>query len=313
MSIISKEVFTFVEVARWRSVRKAAERLNISASALSRQLRILEEDLGVQLFTRYSNGVETTKPGEQLLLGIQQLIALETVLRGDLTAAAKERPLHIRLGLAESISRELARRLRAHFSKIGKSVRMDVVVGGTDHLVERLIEGRLDAVVAFNMPTDERFRIIEEFEVQVGLVCARGLITDPPEMIALEDCLGWPLFLPGEELSIHSRLMTEISRQERAYSIAATSNSISTTCGLILDGAGVGFMTLPDVFAQPEAEDLQFIPLRDRRLTEHVSFAVASSLGFRGELGAALLPISKIASEIVTGLAGKNQEPVVQL
>jgi DNA-binding transcriptional LysR family regulator len=308
MSIISKEVFTFVEVARWRSVRKAAERLNISASALSRQLRILEEDLGVQLLTRYSNGVETTQPGEQLLLKIQQLIALETELRGELVSTTNEQTLHIRLGLAESISRELVRRLRVHLSKMGESVRMDIVVGGTDQLVERLIEGRLDAVVAFNMPTHERFRDIEEFEVQVGLVCARGMITDPPETIALEDCLAWPLCLPGEELSIHSRLMTEISRQERAYRIAATSNSISTTCGLILDGAGVGFMTLPDVFAQPEAEDLHFIPLSDRRLTEHVSFAVASSLGFRGELGAALLPISKIASDIVTGLPGKKQK-----
>lgn len=313
MSIISKEVFTFIEVARRRSIRKAAERLNISASALSRQLRILEEDLGVQLFTRYSNGVETTQSGEQLLLEIQSLIALETEMRGKLSATASERRLHIRLGLAESISRELARRLRVHYSNIGKNVRMDVVVGGTDHLVEGLIDGRLDAVVAFNMPTDERFRVIEEFEVQVGLVCARGMITDPPESIALEDCLAWPLCLPGEELSIHSRLMIEITRQERSYRIAATSNSITTTCGLILDGAGVGFMTLPDVIAQPEAEELHFIPLKDRRLTEHVSFAVASSIGFRGELGAALLPISKIASDIVKGSTSKTQETVIQL
>lgn len=307
MTILSTEIYTFIEVARWRSVRGAAERLNISASALSRQLRILEGKLGVQLFTRHSNGVEVTKQGDQLLQYAQRMIALETELRGEISAATGARQLHVRLGVAESISKELTRRLRSHFISIGKDVRLDVVVGGTDLLVVQLIEGRLDAVVAFNMTTDERIRIVDVFEVHVGLVCAQGLIADRRVSIALADCLAWPLCLPSEELSIHPRLMTEIFRQERSHRIAATSNSIAITCSLIADGAGVGFMTLPDILAQPEAEKLCFIPLKDRRLTEHVSFAVASSLDFRGELGAALRPISKIAFDLTTGLRGTNQ------
>ena len=307
MSILSKEIYTFIEVARCRTVRKAAERLNVSASALSRQLRILEEELGVPLFVRYSNGVELTEAGEQLILKIRRLIALETELRADMSASAGARQLQIRIGLSESIGTALTRRLSTHFSDIGKDVRLDVLVGGTDFLVARLYEGRLDAVVAFNLPKDERIRVVEEYEVQVGLVSARDLIPDPPASIALADCLAWPLCLPGEDLSIHPRLMTEIQRQERSYKIAATSNSIATTCGMIVDGIGVGFMTLPDVIAQPQSEDLRFIPLRDRRLTEYVSFAVATSIGFRGELGEALQPVAKIASDITSGFAGMNK------
>lgn len=300
MSILSKEIFTFTAVARWRSVRGAAERLNISASALSRQIRILEGDLGVQLFTRHSNGVEVTEQGDQLLQYVQGMIALETKLREEMSAATGVRQLHVRLGVAECISKEMTRRLRSDFVNLKKDVRLDAIVGGTDHLVALLVEGRLDAVVAFNMTTDERIRVVEVFEVQVGLVCAQGLIANPPTSIALADCLTWPLCLPSEDLSIYPRLMTEIFRQEMSHTIAATSNSIATICGLIADGAGVGFMTLPDVMAQPEAEKLCFIPLKDRRLTEHVSFAVASSLDFRGELGMALRPIGKIASDLTT-------------
>lgn len=300
MSILSKEIFTFIEVARGRSVRRAAERLNISASALSRQLRILEGDLGVQLFKRHSNGVEVTEQGDQLLQYVQRMIALETELREEISAATGGRQLHVRLGVAECISIEMTRRLRCHFMSTNKDVRLDTIVGGTDRLVALLVEGRLDAVVAFNMTTDERFRIVDVFEVQVGLVCAKGLIANPPTSIALADCLAWPLCLPSEELSIFPRLMTEIFRQEMSHKIAATSNSISTICGLIADGAGVGFMTFPDVMAQPEAEKLCFIPLKDRRLTEHVGFAVASSLDFRGELGMALRPLGKIASDLTT-------------
>lgn len=304
MSVLSKEIFTFVEVARWQSVRKAAERLNLSASALSRQLRILEKDLGVRLFVRHSNGVELTGAGEQLLRKARDMMALETDLRGEMSAAAGTEHLHIRLGLAECISAELTRRLHASFLNAGKRVRLDVVVGETDRLVDRLVEGHLDAAVAFNLPTDERFRVIDVFEIQVGLVCARGMIADPPPSIALADCLDWPLCLPAEDLSIQSRLMTEIHRQERSFRIAATSNSIATTCGLIRDGAGVGFMTALDVMAQPDADKLLFVPLKDRRLTEHVSFAIASGISLRGDLGAALLPVGKIMLGIANGLSG---------
>jgi len=301
MSILAKEVFTFIEVARWRSVRKAAERLNISASALSRQLRILEEDLGVKLVTRYSHGVQVTEAGERFLLSAKRLVALESGLRGEIGVAAGSSQLQVRLGLAESISMELSRRLRAQYMNDGDDVRLDVVVGETDRLLALLAEGHLDAVVAFNLPTDERYRIVEDFEVQVGLVCNRELISNPPKAIALADCLGWPLCLPNAELSILPRLMSEIQRQGRSYTIAATSNSIATTCGLIVDGVGVGFMTLPDVIAQREAGKLIFVPLKDRRLTENISFAVAAQIGFRSEIGASLQPISRILSEITTG------------
>ena len=308
MSIISKEVFTFIEVARWRSVRKAAERLNISASALSRQLRILEADLGIQLVSRHANGVQVTEAGEQFLAHARQMIALESTLRGDISAAAGSRRLHIRLGVVESISAELALRLRAHLGKSDENVRLDVLVDGTDRLVARLAEGHLDAVVAFNMTTDERFRTVTALELPVGLVCARELLPDPPASIALADCLTWPLCLPGEDLSILPRLMSEIYRQERAFRVAASSNSFATLCGLIADGAGVGFMTLLDVVAQPVAEKLRFVPLRDRRLTENVSFAVASHIRLRSEIGAALMPIGKIVSDITKGLSGKSND-----
>jgi DNA-binding transcriptional LysR family regulator len=159
-------------------------------------------------------------------------------------------------------------------------------------------------VVAFNMTTNERLRILKVFEVQVGLVCPRGLMPDPPTSIALSDCVRWPLCLPDDALSIRPRLMKEINRQDRSYKIAATSNSIATTCGLIIEGAGVGFMTLADVDAQPEAEKLLFIPLKGRRLTEHISFAVASSFRFEEGLGASLLAIGTFISDITEGRLG---------
>jgi DNA-binding transcriptional LysR family regulator len=57
----------FASVARYGSIRKAAEELHIVQSALSRQIHKLEQDLGVPLFERHARGVQLTSAGEIFL------------------------------------------------------------------------------------------------------------------------------------------------------------------------------------------------------------------------------------------------------
>lgn len=66
MSALTKEIRSFVVIAHEKSVRKAAEKLHIAASALSRQMNILEEDFGTQLLVRLPKGIELTEQGQAL-------------------------------------------------------------------------------------------------------------------------------------------------------------------------------------------------------------------------------------------------------
>lgn len=298
MSILAKEVFSFIEIVRCQSVRKASERLNISASALSRQLRLLEEDLGVVLVARHSKGIRPTAQGEQLLAHAERMIALENGLRDEVRTTDQIGRFVVRLGVMESLGADLVRRLHRRLGGFGDRLELAVVVDGTDALIARLVKGDLDGVVAFNIAADERVRIVTSFDLQLGLVCRRDLFQRPPASIALADCLAWPLCLPGKELSVHSRLMAEIHRQDRAFTIAATSNSIATLCGLIADGGGVGFMQLPDVTGHLHAERLSFVLLKDRRLSERLGFAILTGVGRDPKLAKVLELIGRITSEV---------------
>ncbi len=57
----------FLEVARNGSLRKAAEQLHVSASAINRQILQAEEELGIRLFERLPDGMRLTSAGELLL------------------------------------------------------------------------------------------------------------------------------------------------------------------------------------------------------------------------------------------------------
>ena len=67
MAIDHQQLRYFVQVATLRSINKAAGHLHIAQSALSRRMRQIEYDLGVDLFYRSAKGVELTTAGRRLL------------------------------------------------------------------------------------------------------------------------------------------------------------------------------------------------------------------------------------------------------
>jgi LysR family transcriptional activator of glutamate synthase operon len=92
----------FLEASRLKSLSKASEKLNISQPALSKQIRNLEEILGVELFKRTAVGVELTEEGTLLHKRIQPILSEMESLRKDLLNLQKVSS--VRLGTLPSLA-----------------------------------------------------------------------------------------------------------------------------------------------------------------------------------------------------------------
>ena len=140
------------------SFAKAADRLGRSTSAVSAQLRKLEEQAGTAIFRKAGRGLALTLAGETLLAYARRLIELND------EAVAGVRGVEIegwaRLGLQEDFGEALLPAVLGRFARAHPKVRIEARIVRNAELVERVKAGRLDLALAWSdgpaLPHSER-------------------------------------------------------------------------------------------------------------------------------------------------------------
>lgn len=286
MSEFSRELLSFVEISRERSIRRAAERLNIAPSALSRQMRLLEGDLGVQLLVRNVKGIQLTEQGNIVLKQAEQWFEDGNQLRAKLANLEKSDEGRVRIGAMECFSRTLVPRLFEAMTEQGSFNQMDVKISDTETLVECLRQRTVDLVVAFNVQHSQSVRVMRTVPCRIGLIYSPKKHTIVEDEISIAGCLDWPIILPGNDLSLHPRLFAEILKQRKKPNIVSKSNSVEFIREVVARGNGVSFLTWFDVRDEVLAGRLGFIPLIEKRLVENLCICISGDGHLRPELSA---------------------------
>lgn len=146
---------TFVEVARQRSVVKAADSLHISQPAVTKTIRELEDVLKVELFERDGRGIRITKPGEVFL---RHATASLTALRQGIDSVSQEQldsVPPVRIGALPTVSTRIMPRAMELFLAEGTRSRIKIVTGENAVLLEQLRTGDLDLVVGRLAPPEK--------------------------------------------------------------------------------------------------------------------------------------------------------------
>lgn len=138
---------TFIEVARQKSVGKAADVLTITQPAVTRTIRELEDYLGATLFEREGRGIRISPFGEVFLKHAGESIA--AVKRGVDSIAQAKRSMGppLRIGALPTASASLMPEAVAEFLKAGTGSRVTIVTGENRWLLDALRIGELDLVV----------------------------------------------------------------------------------------------------------------------------------------------------------------------
>lgn len=189
----------FLEAAREENMSKAAERMHISQSALSKQLKGLEEELGKKLFVRHSFSIELTEEGMLLRKRAEDLLSMADKITAEFASMDDIIGGNIYFGCAESYQIRHLAALIKRFKKQYPEFHYHITSGDTEQVTEKLDKGLLDFAVLVERPDYAKYNVVKMPESdRWGLVMPAGCALAQKDCITFEDLLGLPLFCSGQ-------------------------------------------------------------------------------------------------------------------
>lgn len=267
----------FLRIAEEGSISRAASVLGVAQPALSRQVRLLEEDLGVSLFRRTARGVQLTEEGERLrATTAAPLRQLELAMRYVGSPLARiERGL--RVALPATAACVLAAPLLDSLSTAFPRVSFHISVASTDDTVESMLKGAVDIAVIGPVSDGRIFYgdLLDEDLFVVG-----GAISDirPNRPLTFAELADLPLILPASQNGIRTSLENTALRLKLTLRSKFETDSLQVAKDLVEAGHGFGVLPLSACAPEIDANRLRHAPLRDPSLTQQLGIAVTSHL-----------------------------------
>lgn len=229
------------EVARSGSIRKAAERLNVTASAVNRRIMDLEEELDARLFERKSRGVRLTAAGELFVRYIREQTADVERLKSQIEDLKGLRRGTVRIACSQALALKFLPQEIAGFRARFPLVQFDVHVLDHERAMTALAAYEVDLVLVFRPPFLANFQPLMTLQQRlVALMAADHPLASRPT-IRLRDCANYPLALPERSIGGRQLIDEVLARTNLHLNVMVESNSFEFLRGLVLQDKMLSF------------------------------------------------------------------------
>ena len=254
----------FMAVAEAGSVRAASRHLNVAASAISRQLIQLEDQLGVALFDRSGRGLSLAPAGVILLRGLRATAQGHETTLDELDALKGLKRGLLRVATVESLSVSILPDMLLDFARHYPGIEVAVTVAGSDAVTALVRDMQADLGFTFNPASLEGLEAVATSDLQLGAIMAPDHVLAKAKRLSLAECLGHPLAWPSQGLSL--RAILDSVPAARKVRPAFECNSLRLMASLARRGSCIAFQTPIGIEQELVTGELVWIPLADKRL-----------------------------------------------
>lgn len=250
---------TFVGVAEDGGVARAAARLNLSQPAASRQIQVLEADLGVPLFDRVGRRVRLTSAGEDLLRRSRRLLAEADALRERARALQSGQSGVVRIGATPPMIEFVLAGFLPRYQRRHPGIEVQVVEDGGAGLVARLERGEVH--LAYVPAGDDRFSGRLLYPIHVIAVVPERHPLHGRRALEIAELASEPLLLLRRGFGSREWFDAACGAANVRPNILLESSAHNAVIGLAAAGYGIG--VLPSAVRLP-GKGLRAIPLVHR-------------------------------------------------
>lgn len=247
----------FYIVAKEGSISRAANILFISQPAITLQIKKLENELGVSLFTRTKHGVVLTEEGNILFEYIK--VAMDNIINGE-NALSNLKNLDsgiIRIGASTTVSKHIVMPYLEKFHEMYPKIEIQIVNSLTTNLLKELRNGNLD-ILFLNLPMDENkdLKIIPIIDVHDIFVGNKKYFDLTKGKISLEELNNYPLLFQKMPSNTRAYLNNYLKSNNTNLKPQLEVVSYNLIMDLVSAGFGIGYATKEFIKSELEKKEL---------------------------------------------------------
>ena len=237
-----RNIITFVRIAELQNFSKTAEQLGYSQSAVTMQIKQLEEELNVQLFERIGKRVKLTQAGHKLLPRAQDI--LQAVRRAeDITRDPEDITGKLRIGTAESLLISVLPPIIIEFSRLCPHVEVITHTALVTDLFNMVRQNDIDILYFLDQKTNfpEWVKVTERPEFAVFVASVRSPLAGRKQ-IALEHLLQEPFLLTEKGVSYRYAMEQLLAAKGIELHPFLETGNTDVITKMLLQNRGVSFL-----------------------------------------------------------------------
>lgn len=232
-------LYYFLTVAREQNITNAAKALHITQPTLSRQMALLEEEIGAMLFLRESRPLALTDEGILLRRRAEEILELLKKTTEEVSTHEEQIEGVVSIGCGELASVRILTDLIARFREQHPRVVFDVYTAGADQIKQRMDHGLADIGLLLEPVDMEQYEYIRmPLRERWVAVMPSGVPLAKREKVTAKELAEIPVILPSRQ-KVHDEVANWFGKYYEKLNMTAISN-LSTNAALLVR-AGIGY------------------------------------------------------------------------
>lgn len=289
MGLQSDALTYFRAVVDAGSIQAAARNVVIAPSALSRQIRLLEAEVGVDLFQRSPQGMLPTPAGLDLYdFAARQSAETDDIIR-RVRSGAEHEQAEFRIACVEGVLSTLLPRWLAYVRQRHKGVQFHVTAMGSADVASAVAAGEADAGYTFGRVSRADLRELASMPMPIRLALPRDHVHAKAPVVSLGDLTDELCVIPDSHFGIRRELDRECARAGITLRVAYETNSLAFALHLVHTSRLISFTT--SSMAVATAHGPVLVPLAEEgfnssalALVSHANRSSARAGGIRRDL-----------------------------
>lgn len=226
----------FNEVAETKSIRRAADRLHVAPSAISRQLALLEHRLGTLLMERTNTGIQLTPAGQMLERYTRNMFRDLERVQDTIKTLKGLRQGEVKIWVIEGLILGFLPRALSMFNDRFPAIRFSVYSESTDRILEAMIRDEADIGIVFNAKPRAAIEIVAQYSEPVMCLVSRDHTFADRDNLTLVEICSQQIALPLQSFGLRQLFDKAVLRQNLEPNIVISANNLELTRTMALTG-----------------------------------------------------------------------------